>query len=315
MRDPLFHIGYHRTSTTWFQEVFYPSAQGTAALPRAVIRKHLIEPRAFTFDPAAARAALNTATGGARLIACEENLSGYIHNGGLGGLLSQEMANRIHAALPEARIIVFLRSQPDVVAASYAQYVRGGGTADIRGYVLGQANARGAAKYWYKAPMFAIEHFRYGPLLAHYRALFGAERVHVRLFEAFRADKLAFLERFAADFALSVDLAEVPLERINASLSPRAMAILRRLNLLTARSVQNKRVLADWKHWYDRRWIALKWIEGLSPAESRHKGHAPLPDDIQALIAEHCAPDNAALAAEWNLPLRAFGYPLPATIP
>lgn len=310
MLDPVFHVGYHRTSTTWFQDVFYPRVVDAVALPRTLLRKTLIEPRAFEFDAAAARNALLAAGNGMRLIACEENLSGYLHNGGLGGLVSKEMADRIHATFPEGRIVVFLRSQPEIVTASYAQYVRGGGTADLCGYVEAQSRAKGAAKYWYKAPMFALQHFRYGPLLAHYRSLFGTENVHVRLYESFREEGRVFLQGLVRDLSLTVDLADVPLERVNASLTPRAISILRRLNLFTGRSVQNKQVLLDWNNWYDMRWQALRALAFLSRTGAT-TGHVSLPPEVRQAIYDCCAEDNARVAAEWNLPLADFGYPLP----
>ena len=48
--------------------------------------------------------------------------------GGLGGLLSKEVAHRLKESFPDATILVFVRSQPRIIAAAYAQYVKGGGT-------------------------------------------------------------------------------------------------------------------------------------------------------------------------------------------
>src|SRR5690606_3552010 len=105
------------------QEVFYPAARNGQFVPRDLVRETFIGPRAFDFDPKVARSSLAGDMPPERLLACEENLSGYIHNGGLGGLVPRAAADRLHAAFPEARIVIMLRAQPSIIAASYAQYV------------------------------------------------------------------------------------------------------------------------------------------------------------------------------------------------
>ncbi|MEA3064356.1 MAG: hypothetical protein QOJ27_795 [Sphingomonadales bacterium] len=122
---PVVHIGYHKTATKWFQKQFYPRVENAELVPRETVREAFLEPTALHFDPDRARAMLNGAGPGP--ILCEEGLSGYLHNGGLAGCLSKDVAYRIRGVFPEARIVIFIKSQPAVVAGSYEQYVRGGG--------------------------------------------------------------------------------------------------------------------------------------------------------------------------------------------
>lgn len=307
---PLFHIGYHRTATTWFQEVFYPAARNGQFVPRDLVRETIIGPRAFDFDPKIARSSLAGDIPPERLLACEENLSGYIHNGGLGGLVPRAAADRLHAAFPEARIVIMLRAQPSVIAASYAQYVRGGGTWDMEHYLGVRKRSKGAAKYWYKAPVFDFDHFRYGPLLAYYRNLFGRGQMHVWLYEEFRNNQREFLRRFCASLDIDVDVASLPIDKVNASLDPHRIRILRRLNLFTARSVQNKLALADLKGWYGRRWTFLEAIARVWRAGSGSPATLQLPDHVGARMAELYGVDNSQVAAQWDLPLAEHGYPL-----
>ena len=310
---PMVHIGYHRTATTWFQQRFYPLVRSGAWIPREAARLALIAPRAFDFDPDAARAALDAAAASAglpdaRKLICEENLSGYLHNGGLGGLLSREMARRIQATLPDADIVVFLRAQPAMVAAAYAQYVRGGGTHGPERYVRAQELVHGASRHWYKAPLFALDHFDYAPLLNHYAALFGRKRVHVFLFEAFAANPGGFLRRFVDALELDVDLEAIDTTAVNASLSPARLTVLRRLNLLTARSVLDKRTLVSLRGWHDARWV---WLDRLSPPRP-HAATAPeavLGPELAKAVAERFAGCNRRLARDWDLPLADHGYP------
>ena len=306
---PIFHIGYHRTGTTYFQQVVYPSVDNAVMLARRIVRQALIAPRALDFDPHSAREALIEAAGGRQFIACEENLSGYIHNGGLGGLVARESANRIHACFPEARIVIFIRSQPAIVLASYAQYVRGGGTYNLKEYVFGQTSVPGAQKHWYKSPVFSLDHFRYGPLIEYYRSLFGVDRVHVKLFELFSRDTTDFLRDYASEMRLELDVSRISTVRVNSSLPPRSLAILRRLNLLTGRSVQNKRVLVEIEDWYERRWAWLRGIEKVlrwSSLDRERSEHSAL---VLAAIERSMASDNSKLSKVLDLDLSRYGYP------
>jgi len=308
MTAALVHIGYHKTGTTWFQEQFYPRVHGASYVARKLVRSSIIEPRAFSFSPETARQSILEVTGDRRPLLCEENLSGYVHNGGLGGLLSKEIAGRIRAVFPDARIIVFLRSQPKMVRAAYAQYVLAGGTESLSAYV-GWERKKGVGKYWYKAPAFAFEQLQYQPLLDHYAGLFGKEAVQVYLFEEFAADPRRFAKRFAAEQGLDVDCDQLEYTPVNKSLTPRQLRILARLNLLTARSVGNKRWIADRRHWYDRRWT---WLWRVERYCGRWYSDEPLLTPAQdALIAATFAASNAELERSWALPLSAHGYPLP----
>lgn len=306
MAPPLIHIGYHRTGTTWFQERFYPAVANGFLVPRKTARAAIIQPAAFAFSVAEARRELGPDDRPGRLLICEENLSGYLHNGGLNGLVSKEVAGRLHQLFPEASLVVFLRSQPRMVEAAYAQYVKGGGTHSIETYVRGNSKGGGIRRHWYKAPRFTLDHFRYAPLLDHYASLFGRRDVHVYLYEQFAADPRAFCAAFAAEHGLTVDLERIDWGRLNPSLAPRQTRILRRLNLFTKRSVPDKRFILDIDDWYERRWRWLARLDNWVGASEQPL----LTDQLRATIADRFRDSNQALAEAWGLPLGQYGYPL-----
>jgi hypothetical protein len=132
---PIVHIGYHKTATTWFQKRLWPNLASHDYVPREVTQRALLDPPGMHFDAALASEVLGLATRSRPVVVSEENLSGYIHNGGLHGLLAPEMARRIKAVLPAARIVIFIRRQPDAVRASYSQYLAAGGTFGLRRYL------------------------------------------------------------------------------------------------------------------------------------------------------------------------------------
>lgn len=311
MSGPLVHIGFHKTASSWFQQRLYPGVRNGCFIPRKIVRASLIEPRAFAFSSERAREQLLAHSQGARPLICEENLSGYLHNGGLGGLLSMEMARRIHSVFPDAQIVAFIRSQRTVLEASYAQYVHAGGTYGIRRY-LGLKKSRGIPRYWYKAPRFALEHFEYQHLLAHYADLFGRSAVHVYCYEDFLADPPAFVGRYVAEHGLEIDSSELSYAPVNQSLSPRRLRILALLNLLTERSVPNKRTLFDAEDWYDRRW---RWLDKIDRYVGRWWSDEPiLTDEERIRLAASYADDNRRLEEMWQLHLKKHDYSLPAPI-
>lgn len=309
MPRPIVHIGYHKTATTWFQKAFYPAVRNARFIARGRVRAALLEVGAFHFDRAAALAELGT-DGIERVALCEEGLSGYLHNGGLGGHLSKAVAERINTVLPHARIVIFIRSQPSIVAASYEQYVRGGGTYSLRRYAFAQNYLKGARAEFHRAPRFTFDHYEYGPLIAHYRALFGSENVHIYPFEAFRADRTTFLAGFARDLDLDVDIGALAMRSTNRAYGLRVIDAVRILNLLTSRTVIDKQYLAHLPYWYG---LVRGIGEGLNalPLLGRSAGaEAVLGREVHDWVRQRYWQSNRALMAATGLPLDAYNYPL-----
>jgi hypothetical protein len=309
MPKPIVHIGYHKTATTWFQRSVYPRVRNFAYVPRERVKRAFLGASALHFDPAATRRELELAPDRPPIL-CEEELSGYLHTGGLMGFLSKEMAHRIKAVFPDARIVIFVRAQPEMIAACYQQYLRGGGTHAPRRYLWPSDSLRAAAAQPYKVPRFSFDHFDYDRLVAHYAALFGRENVGVYAYEEIQRDARGFLERFAKEQGLDLDLASLSLAKRNASYS-RAIAWLARvLNRFTARTVSDKRHWVHVPFWYSLR---RRLIEGLNA--SGLLGARARPEDLLgaqtiAWIGQRFAESNRRLAALVSWDLGAFGYPL-----
>jgi hypothetical protein len=236
---PIVHIGYHKTATTWFQRSVYPHAASHRWIPRSRVQAALLDPSGMDFDPDRARALLMEGDDGRPPLLCEENLSGYIHNGGLHGFLAPAVAERIEAVFPDARIIIFVRSQAPMIAACYMQYVRGGGTHGLHRYLFPSLYLHGAYAQPFKVPRFSFDHFEYDRLVARYDALFGRDNVHLYPFEALR-DQQAMLARLEADLELRLDRSRIAFDRPNASWNGALLPAARFLNHFTARTVVDK---------------------------------------------------------------------------
>jgi hypothetical protein len=288
------HIGYHKTGTTWFQDSFYPRVRNRRYLPRVTARAAFLASGALHFDPAEARRTLGDAADD--IILCEETLSGGLHNGGLAGNLSKDVADRIARTLPDAEIVIFVRDPLSAVVSAWLQYVKGGGTFGLRRYLFGRERLSPVAPERDEPPGFCLGHFGYIRLIDHYDALFGPERVHVFRYEHFRADPRGFAAAYAARLGLDIDLAQIDWRARNTSLSRPLLWMARAMNLFTRRAVADKSWLIHIPGWYRlsrrllRRANASGWF-----------GRPLTTDDLIDSVLRHrlrayYAPDEAMLA-------------------
>ena len=224
-RAPLFHIGYHKTGTTWMQRRLFQKAHGYGpfdtdidATHRAVF-EHVTRPHRLAFEASAARAALlSEGQGDLVPVISSEILSGHPF---WGGRDSADFAERLHAIAPEAKILITIRAQIPAIASVYMQYVRRAGTLS-------------AARFYDGAQVLGYDgfdpvHFEYHRLVGHYQALFGADQIKVMTQEALAADPAAFVADLAAFTGAPAE--PVPsTAREGASESEAATPLLRRIN-------------------------------------------------------------------------------------
>lgn len=309
---PIIHVGYPKTASTWFQKAFYPHLQSPRYIGRDAIKAALADWNALDFDPAAFREKLGLGEHEAGLIS-EEGLCGYLHNGGVGGMVSMVLAQQLKAAYPDARIVLFIRSQPSILVAAYAQYVRSGGTRSARRYFFPKDYLLGPNASTYKQPRFDIAFFRYSRMVALYEGLFGREKLRLFLYEDFARGGMEFLHRYADELGLEVDWEAVSTERKHSSYSLGLMQAARATNLFTARSVSDKASLLHVPGWYEARRAMFEAVNRTGLA-----GRSP---GLEALVGRRTAQwlhdyyveDNRVLAASHSLPLERFGYPMQAS--
>jgi hypothetical protein len=300
---PIVHIGYHKTGTTWFQDSFYPAVRNRRYIPRATVRRAFLNAGALHFDPAQARARLGEAPDS--MILCEENLSGGLHNGGLAGALSKDVADRILRTLPNAQIVIFVRDPLSAIISAWLQYVKGGGTFSLKRYMFGRDRLSPVAPERDEAPGFCLDHFDTIRLINHYDSLFGPKQVHVFRYEDFRADPRGFAAAYAARFGLDVDLAHIDWGRRNPSLSRPLLWLARGLNLFTRRAVADKSWLVHIPGWYGLSRRLLR-AANASGRFGRPLTTSDLLDrDLANRLRAHFAPSEKLLAARLQWQARA----------
>lgn len=303
------HIGYHKSATTWFQKNYYPNVENARYVHRDLVQAAFLDDSALHWKADAARRKLELDTG-ERAIVCEEGLSGYLHNGGLFGCLSKDMVHRLHAAIPDADIVAFIRRQPDIIAGCYAQYIRGGGTFSVNRYLWPRRYlSHGAESRYSKIPRFSFDHFEYLPLMRYYVEHFGRDHVHVFPYEALNADPERFLGEFEARFDLRAGHRASGQNRRNTSYQLWLIPVARVLNLFTRRTVLDKHYLIHIPYWYTtRRWMLenLNRIPlGSTPSPERLLGRANM-----EYIHRRYRDSNRLLADEFGLPLEQYEYPM-----
>lgn len=181
-----FHVGLHKSGSTFLQNYFTWEKRIHHVTPRANWKLFAVG-NAFNFNHAAARKYVAEHTSAADdkpTVFSHERLSGNTLNGYFD---QKEIADRLHAVVPEARILLVVREQYSFIASSYRQYIKVGGTRLFIDFINPTRDGR--------APLFDARPLRYVDYVVYLRKLFGPDRVLVLPFELLKADATDFLHR------------------------------------------------------------------------------------------------------------------------
>lgn len=120
--DHVFHVGYHKTGTTWLQRRVFPNAEGATPLVDDVVANALVRQlvKGDDFYAEAYRAVLDA---NGRSLVSYEGLVGAPW----GPTDPERIADRLQEAAPEARIVLFTRDRESLERSLYAQYINTGG--------------------------------------------------------------------------------------------------------------------------------------------------------------------------------------------
>jgi hypothetical protein len=307
--QPIIHIGYHKTATSWFQKVVYPAAQSHHFVDRILVRQTLVGGGAFDFDPVAARDALGFDAGNRPVVICEEDLSGFLHSGFTSTYVAAEVARRLHAVAPEAQIVIFVRAQPAAAASHYQQYLREGGTWSARHYLFPEAYRHLGKARVFKYPHFRFAQLDYRGLISLYDTLFGRESVHVFAYEELALDRDRLLQRMRDELDLDFATPAAIRNRVNRSYRAPLLPLARFLNLFTGRSVAGKKTLLHIPFWYPARKHLLRQLNRLPLGEVPSPQRLLGPQGMR-WIAGRVWESNRWLQARMAMDLRPLGYPL-----
>ncbi len=304
-REMLLHIGYHKTATTWLQRHVFDRSSGSFASPCSFLDQvdHLVKPHPLEWDEAAARRFFDERVRAIEAdgLVCAMSNEAFSGNPHGGSFQSVEIARRLHALFPDAKVLIVIRRQADHVLSSYKQYVPRGGC-------LAPGRYFDPPRNWFRIPGFRYGHFAHDQLIRLYQELFGRDRVMVLPYEWLVQDSDDFLQRICS-FSGACPVEGLPGRRERVSMSAAAIALQRRLNRLLLRDDVNRsalfhlRSLPVWMRRMDRLLAPLmgRWCE------------ATLRRQINARVDGRYAESNLRTVELTGLPLADLGYEMPAS--
>lgn len=244
MDSMLIHIGYHKTGSTWLQNDFFIRPEtGFSLVPNEKMPVRSLSYRnALDFDAEAIAREFQPGLDQIRSkgkipVISSERLSGNYLSGGYD---SKELADRLHATFPDARILIVIREQVSMILSSYIHYIRRGGACSLRDYFLREfLSDHMKEQCELRLPHFRFAHFLYHRLIKYYQHTFSSEKVLVLPFELMSRD----LDAFLAEIVSFAEAANVPAEsdvsKANAGLRPVHAALQRHVNPFVRRDAVN----------------------------------------------------------------------------
>ncbi len=222
----IFHIGYPKTATTWFQENFFPRIKNHHFIHRDITNKHFFFSDSFLFNPEVVKKSIGFSED-EKILLSSELMVTAINHGWHYGNYARTCAQKIKQVFPDAQIIVFIRNQQSLAASAYQQYVKNGGTFSMK-------------RYLYSGRGFSFEHLLFDKLVEYYDSLFGQENVHVFVYEEMRKDPAQFLNEFCKKFDFEVDLDKLSLAWVNRGLRKGFVPLIKFFNLFHFKPVGRK---------------------------------------------------------------------------
>jgi hypothetical protein len=316
MAAPIVHIGFHKTATSWFQTAVYPRVTSHRPVHRELVRSIFMDSDAFHFEPSDARQRLEL-DGDLPPLICEEDLSGILHIGAASTYIAKEVARRIHATMPDAQIVIFIREQVDAAASWYLQYLKEGGTASPRRYLFPDEYLYPGRLMLFKTARFNFAQLDYSGLIQTYDELFGREQVHVFAYEELKEDGAAVLARMQQSVGFTLTDGEIPSDRVNPAYRRGLMPIARVMNHFTGRQVANKRTLLHLPFWFRTRREILERLNTVPLFGRRPGARTLLNASERRWIADRFASSNAWLSERMGRDLAALGYSVgkPSLVP
>lgn len=307
-RPLLLHVGYHKTATTWLQNIVFTPEHGFCqVMDHDAIFDHVIAPHGLEFDPSPIQALI--AAGGAEAraetavdVVSLEALSGLPYTG---GRESDDYARRLAAITADrgapVTVLMTIREQTAILSSVYMQYLYRAGTESPRRF-FDEDTQRGFFR-------FSAENFCYHRLVGLYQELFGPENVLVLPQELIATDQGAAV-RLMAEVAGNAPLLEAGwtarTER-GKSYPQYAVPLLRRANYFR-REALNPSPMIDLGQLGQWGYRGTGWLARRAPLPKSLTGSKPVTDYIRKRFDGRFAESNRALAAQLHHKVALPGY-------
>lgn len=301
------HIGFHKTGSSFLQANIFSSEEQPFCCPWTVDSGEAIEYFILThpcrFEPEKIRQhfskdVLNTQHKNAVPTISHEALSGNAIKGKYYGF---DVAAKLKAVFPSARILIVIREQRSMLRSSYNQYVMQGGMFGIEDFIGSDLKRVGFS------PTFRLDYLEYDLLINKYVEYFGRDSVLVMPYEDFRANPSSFLSKIY-DFVGVEAVSSVSSTAVNASLGAATVEVRRLLNSLPGRLPPM---------WMDHASMPLLWrlkqrlclyIDKIMPSYLSRRAENYVKQYISTHVGNYYVESNQRLQAYVDSPLEEIGY-------
>jgi len=189
MKEIYIHIGLHKTGTTWLQRVVFPQLQTVNYIPRENISRIVTEILMHDpsiFDEKTVMESLECYLVEGKNLFSSESFSGlpflqYVNR--------SDILKKIHMLFPNAKIIICIRSQIDILCSLFAQFVRLGGVKKFS-KLINPPQIFNTSLYDY----LNLDMFKYSVYLREIERLFSRENVYICLYENLHRNYELFLD-------------------------------------------------------------------------------------------------------------------------
>ncbi|MDL2124696.1 MAG: sulfotransferase [Deltaproteobacteria bacterium] len=201
MEESYFHIGLHKTGTTYLQRAVFPRLKDINYISQekiAWILRSIATHDPLIFDCQTVRQRLRNCFRMGKNLISAESLSG---NPFLQYMNRSYILNKIHGMFPKAKIVICIRSQVEILVSLYKQFVKMGGTKRFSELIEPIKDLRGP-QYDY----LSLKMFRYSLYLRKIEEYFGSGNMHVCVYENLVKDA----DRFLLNLLSFMDVEIVP---------------------------------------------------------------------------------------------------------
>jgi len=233
MQRPLVHIGFPKALSSWLQKhLFIPEQGFINVLDSLHTQIGVIDPTPFRFDEALCIGFIE------KLLATHRDHCGLvpvcsaealIGNPYCGGYNAKQNADRLKQLFPDARILLIVREQRQLMRSLYKTMVVWGMPHSIKRLL--------SPKDTSMAPQFNLDFLRFDLATDYYQQLFGPDNVLVLPYEAFAADPQLFTKTILRHVGceMTAAFAKLPWQkRINSNQPLFNLYLQRCLNLLVS---------------------------------------------------------------------------------
>lgn len=185
----LIHPGFHKTGTSWLQQVAFADKRFfNQCLDQDIVDQLIVRPHDFDFDPEPTRQRIGqciNADPTLNVVSCEI-LTG---NPFTGLREASTLSDRLFAIYPSAKILLTVRRPEHMVRSIYHQYLKSGGLLTLKDFL-----AQDCIPGYYGFTTMAMQ---YDKIAAKYADLFGSENILVLPNEMLKASRSIFFELLA----------------------------------------------------------------------------------------------------------------------